>query len=178
MFLFDMLFGRKAPVASVAPKPAAPVKDTAGRAPGTAINHDPQLIEHLQDEHRKMLDLFGSIIGASQSGQLSEAQDLLERFRTAIMDHLLKENVRLYIYLEHVLVDDPIAHDLMHGFRREMDAIGRVVVEFLGKYKSIGSRPDLAGAFAADLAGIGGALAARIHREEETLYPMYQPPAH
>ncbi len=177
MFLFDMLFGRKARPASVVAKPVAPVIEPAARAPGTAINHDPHLIEHLQDDHRRMLDLFGSIIEASRSGKLADAQELLERFRSAIMDHLLKENVRLYIYLEHVLVDDPVAHELMHGFRREMDAIGRVVVDFLGKYKSIASRPDLAAAFAADLAGIGGALAARIHREEETLYPMYEPPS-
>jgi hypothetical protein len=65
----------------------------------------------------------------------------------------------------------------MHGFRHEMDDIGRAVVGFLEKYKEIGQHPELARPFSTDLAAIGEALVARIKREEEILYPMYSAPS-
>lgn len=65
---------------------------------------------------------------------------------------------------------------MMHGFRHEMDGIGRAVVGFLDKYQKIGSQPELAEQFATDLRGIGEALVARIKREEDLLYPMYSAP--
>jgi regulator of sigma D len=177
MFLFDLLFGRKKESTEAVPAPApASAPAHVSDAPGTAIHHDPHLIEHLMSDHQVLLDIFGAITEASKAGDLVEAQKQLEHFRSTIMDHLLKENVRLYIYLEHLLANDEVAHELMHGFRREMDAIGKVVVGFLGKYKAIGARPDLAAQFAHDLAAIGEALVARIRREEETLYPMYEAP--
>ncbi len=178
MFLFDLLFGKKksgpsSAAGNVAVAQSAPVVS----APGTQIHHDPHLIEALKQDHRLLLEIFAAIDNARQHGDLIAVQTRLNQFRIVIQDHLLKENVRLYVFLEHLLVDDPASHELMHGFRHEMDGIGRAVVGFLTRYKEIGLHPELAAAFATDLAAIGEALAARIHREEQTLYPMYAPPA-
>ncbi|MBI5109548.1 MAG: hemerythrin domain-containing protein [Rhodocyclales bacterium] len=184
MFLFDLLFGkRKESAPAVAPArpeaPSVPVRRAARpdtSAPGTSIHHDVELIASLKSDHQRLLATFRNIAAASMAGNLVVVQSMLGQFQTMLMDHLLKENVRLYVYLEHLLKDDPVSHEMMHGFRHEMDAIGRVVVGFLGKYKEIGSHPELAGTFAADLKGIGEALVARIKREEDILYPMYSPP--
>lgn len=178
MFLFDFLFGSrknggaKTREAEPATAPAVEVS-----APGTSIHFDPNLITGLKDDHQLLLEVFTATAGAAQIGDLAEVQKRLGYFRTLLTDHLLKENVRLYIYLEHLLQKDAISHQLVHEFRHEMDVIGRVVVSFLGKYKEIASQPELATAFATDLAAIGEALVARIKREEETLYPMYCAPA-
>lgn len=174
MFLFDLLFGRKqAGKAGAAPAAAEPAQASA---PGTRIHHDSALIVGLKDDHQLLLQIFGSIGNAAKAGDLAEVEKRLGHFKTVLMDHLLKENIRLYVYLEHMLVEDPPSHQLMHEFRHEMDAIGKAVVAFLGKYKTIASQPELATAFAGDLAAIGEALVARIRREEDTLYPMYRPP--
>ncbi len=184
MFLFDLLFGKKKE-SQPAQQPArsevsaVPPRRTAEReasAPGTSIHHDVELIASLKTDHQRLLATFQKIAASSAAGNLAVVQSLLGQFQTMLMDHLLKENVRLYVYLEHLLKDDPVSHEMMHGFRHEMDAIGRVVVGFLGKYKEIGSHPELAAAFSADLQGIGEALVARIKREEDILYPMYSPP--
>ncbi len=179
MFLFDLLFGKKnpaspnhQPLAAAAPAAA----DKTESAPGTHIRHDPELIISLKEDHRRLLASFRSIAAASVAGELVAVQDHLGHFQTMIMDHLLKENVRLYVYLEHLLQNDPVSHEMMHGFRHEMDGIGRVVVGFLTKYKAIASHPELAAGFSADLNGIGEALVARIKREEDLLYPMYSAP--
>lgn len=184
MFLFDLLFGKKQASGFAAPPPPAPSRMAAAApaaplasAPGTSIHHDADLVAGLKSDHQRLLTTFQSIAAASMSGNLPVVQNLLGQFQTMLMDHLLKENVRLYVYLEHLLKDDPVSHEMMHGFRHEMDAIGRVVVGFLGKYKDIGSHPELAASFATDLKGIGEALVARIKREEDILYPMYAAPA-
>lgn len=193
MAFFDFLFGSKnksktstaraaqaAPTAVSAPR-EAPVQTAqsspASFAPGTLLRFDPSLIDRLQSDHRELLNLYGAISAASKEGNLKAAEGYLEEFRKAITDHLLKENVSLYVYLERLTKEDPDSLEIMRGFRREMDGIGRAVVEFLGKYKSIGSQPELAPYFATDLAGVGKVLGDRIRREESTLYPMYAPPA-
>jgi regulator of sigma D len=142
-------------------------------APGTLLRFDPSLIDRLQSDHRELLNLFGAISKAGKEGNLKAAEEYLEQFRKAITDHLLKENVSLYVYLERLTREDPDSLEIMRGFRREMDGIGRAVVAFLGKYKSIGSQPELAPYFATDLADVGKVLGDRIRREESTLYPMY-----
>jgi hypothetical protein len=178
MFLFDKLFGKKAETApgqaAAATAGAAAAKPQAS-APGTAIHHDPRLIASLKEDHRLLLDIYKAVDAARVEGDLVSVQTRLGQFRMVLQDHLLKENVRLYVYLEHVLQGDPVSHQLMHEFRHEMDGIGRVVVGFLGKYKEIGIHPELAADFGKDFAAIGEALVARIRREEDTLYPMYAP---
>lgn len=180
MFLFDLLFGKKdsaAPARAPATVNTPPTPEAkTGQAPGTYISHDADLILSLKEDHQKLLKTFQSISAASLASELGKVQSLLGQFQTLIQDHLLKENVRLYVYLEHLLANDPVSHQMMHGFRHEMDGIGRVVVGFLEKYKSIGQHPELAESFSTDLRGIGEALVARIKREEDLLYPMYSAP--
>ena len=177
MFLFDLLFGKKSPPpsASASSGTGAAAAVPQASAPGTSIHHDPRLIESFKEDHRLLLDIYKAIDAARAEGNLLTVQTRLEQFRMVLQDHLLKENVRLYVYLEHVLQGDPVSRQLMHEFRHEMDGIGRVVVGFLGKYREIGIHPELADEFAKDFAAIGAALVARIRREEDTLYPMYAP---
>ncbi|RLJ67853.1 hemerythrin domain-containing protein [Sulfurisoma sediminicola] len=178
MFLFDKLFGKKeaAPTTGLpATTPGAASARPQASAPGTGIRHDPRLIEALKEDHRLLLDIYTAIDAARRTEDLLSVQTRLGQFRMVLQDHLLKENVRLYVYLEHVLRGDSVSHELMHEFRHEMDGIGRVVVGFLSKYREIGIHPELAAEFATDFAAIGQALVARIRREEDTLYPMYAP---
>jgi hypothetical protein len=179
MFLFEKLFGKKTEVApavtAAAARAAAPMPQAS--APGTAIHHDPRLIHTLKDDHRLLLDIYKAIDTARAEGNLLTVQTRLGQFRMVLQDHLLKENIRLYVYLEHVLKGDAVSHELMHEFRHEMDGIGRVVVGFLTKYREIGIHPELAAEFGKDFAAIGEALVGRIRREEDTLYPMYAPVA-
>lgn len=174
--LFDFLFGKKRPpeteAGRVSPQPMAAA---GGQAPGTHIAYHPNLIDQLKADHQKLLGIFGNILTAFKAGDLAGTANLLEEFRGDIQGHLLTENVKLYIYLEHALRQDEESHSLVHGFRHEMDGIGKAVLAFLGKYKNIASQPDLAASFGPELEQIGEALVARIKREEETLYPLYLP---
>ncbi len=87
---------------------------------------DPGFIEAPKHDHRPLPGIIGSIRQArqaSRAGDLPGLQKRVERFRIALQDHLLKEDVRLYVYRLHLLQSDAISNDLMHGFRRERDRL-------------------------------------------------------
>lgn len=172
MFLFDLLFGKKT---SASPAPAQPAQGDphTHTAPGTRIQYHADLIDKLTRDHHHLLTLFGKTQAAARSGDVIAAAAWLESFRISLQDHLLTENVRLYVYLEHLLADDPRSHALIQDFRHEMDGVGKTLVAFLGRYQDLATRPDLAKAFAEELTAIGGVLVQRIEREESTLYPLY-----
>lgn len=176
--MFDFLFRRGKSVepspAAMAPPPSAPATPDKA-APGTAIRYHPELVAELKHDHQILLTLFASIQAAFKEGRLQAVVEHLDAFRTSIQSHLLKENVRLYIYLEHQLAGDETSHQLIHDFRHEMDGIGKAVVAFLAKYKDLSVDGNLVASFGRDLEAVGKVLVDRIQREEGTLYPLYAP---
>jgi hypothetical protein len=170
MSLLRKLFGHSASQPAVAIATAKPAKDTA---PGTRIRYHPELVRQLTAEHQALLQTFGSIRAATIQGHLEDATERLEQFRVQLQSHLLTENVRLYIYLEHELAQDPSSYALIHEFRREMDGIGKALASFVRKYQKLAGQPELSAPFLEELIRMGNVLMARIEREESTLYPLY-----
>lgn len=144
-------------------------------APSTQIQYHPELIEQLVADHRMLLGLYGEIKKVFEAGDYARVSKMLDEFRRGLQGHLLTENVRMYIYLERNLAGDEFNADLIRGYRREMDGIGKVAMNFLKKYEAIGVDTELAGPFAKDFATIGAVLAERIEKEERGLYPLYLP---
>jgi regulator of sigma D len=120
-----------------------------------------------------LLEVFGMISTAFSKNDLPLTAKFLDDFRGKIQAHLLTENIRFYIYLEHSLTNDTASSAMVHDFRQEMDEIGKAVLAFLMKYREIATRPDYAIPFSKDLEQIGKVLVDRIRREEDTLYPLY-----
>ena len=142
-------------------------------APGTQIHYIPDLIENLQEDHKELLTIFGQINTAFEAENYRFVTEKLKIFKMKLTDHLLVENIRLYIYLGHEFTQDEATSDLIKSFRSEMNQISKVVMSFLTKYETIGVDKGLAETFGKDLNNIGSALVERINREEHTLYPLY-----
>jgi len=142
-------------------------------APGTGIRFDPELINKLKDDHQSLLKLYGDIKAHFDARDYEAVSSKLNDFRTALQEHLLTENVRLYIYLSHMFKTDETNFELIRGFRKEMDGIAKTAMDFLRKYDAIGVDADLATSFEKDFATIGEVLGSRIQKEENTLYPLY-----
>jgi hypothetical protein len=174
----DFLFGKKESRNVESAKPAKQAPPPPARqvsAPGTHIGYHPELVTQLVGDHQNLLRIMGQVHEALAAKNLSAVVQHLDAFRSAIQDHLLTENVRLYVYLEHALVQDPVSHALIHEFRREMDGIGKTVLSFLAKYRELETQTELLRTFGEDLAAVGKVLVERIHREESMLYPLYLP---
>lgn len=155
--------------------PSEPEKKTTYTAPGTEIHYSPDLIGTLQQDHKNLLALYGDIANAFKEQKYKDVSSMLNELKSGLNAHLLKENVRLYIYLDRSLSNDTISSELIRGFRKEMDDIAKVALKFLQKYETIGVDEDLASHFASDFETIGKVLVERIKKEEETLYPLYMP---
>jgi hemerythrin-like domain-containing protein len=163
----DMLLGKK--------NGEEAADKTAGSKPEAPIQYNPKLVPELKDEHQAALRLLEQIGQAHSAGNAAEASALLEKFGGVLTAHLLKEDFRLYAYLEHSLTSDPATQTIVRQFHDEMGSTGKAALGFLAKYRSIAAAPALPESFAAELADLGKLLRERISREEATLYPMYLP---
>lgn len=155
--------------------------DTAGKAetssgaaaPGTAITYDAALIPALTNEHRQLVEVYKQVHAALARSDMGGVRQRLLQFRGSLQEHLLKENVKLYVYLARHLASDEDSSQLVNDMRREMMGIGRVVMDFLRKYTETPIDPSQAAQFKTELDGIGAALVQRIEREESALYTLY-----
>lgn len=145
----------------------------ATTAPGTQIRYSPTLIDELKNDHQQLLAIYMAIKASFEQGDYPAVSQQLNEFRAGLHGHLLTENVRLYIYLDRSLGHDEMNSELIRGYRREMDTIGKTVLNFLKKYEAIGVDKELATPFAKDFAAIGAVLVERIKKEESVLYPLY-----
>lgn len=167
MFFFNK--GKKGKPAN----PAAERPQESKCAPGTRIHFDPNLVGELKEDHQALLALYDDIKSTFESKQYGELPNKLDEFRSTLQQHLLTENVRLYIYLAHTFQCDDMNFELIRDFRKEMDGIAKTVMNFLQKYDAIGIDNNLAPSFSEDFATIGEVLNARLEKEEKTLYPLY-----
>lgn len=156
---------------------AAPVvaNDRPIRPRAVGLSYDPNLIEVFLDTHENLLLLHGQARTAAVAGNWVAVASALTKFRTVLMDHLLAESVRLYVYLKQSLKEEPDAQGLMRHFAVEMHGIGAVVIKYLESLSDIAVNPTQRHDFIEQWDQIGGTLTHRIQREEQTLYPMYQP---
>ncbi|MDP2430585.1 MAG: hemerythrin domain-containing protein [Pseudomonadota bacterium] len=144
-------------------------------APGTHIHYDPRLVTHLIEDHRRLEKLFGGIVTASQARDVDLMTRNLGLFGNAIREHLLTENVRFYVYLQHTGGAEQAA--VVHGFQHEMRGIGKALTSFLFRHSERETWDDAAWSeFARELDEIAQVLTRRIATEESSLYPLYQPP--
>lgn len=154
---------------------AAAAAAATATAPGTHIHYDPHLVSHLIEDHRRLEGLFGRIVTASQARNAELLTKNLSIFGNAMRDHLLTENVRFYVYLQHT--GDAAHAEIVHGFQHEMRGIGKALTSFLFRHVEREVWNDEAwSVFARELDEIAEVLTRRIATEETTLYPLYQPP--
>ncbi len=167
-------FKRKKPKATQLPVRDAGKKQ--GAAPGTEINYYPDLVPELLDDHQILLGLFTEVTKTYEAKDYARLPGLLSEFGSLLRGHLLKENIKLYIYLQHALANDPENSALMQEFRTEMHGISKAVTKFLKHYSVEDWGEQRRSAFGDDLGAIGKVLVKRIETEESVLYPLYMSP--
>ncbi len=166
-------FFRKKPANAPQTRPTEPPR----AAPGTHIHYSAGLIDKLMADHSRMLGICARISEAHRQGRLDEVREQPGALQEALQDLLMVENVKLFVYLTHLYASDLMSADLIRSFRTQMDAIGRNALAFIAKYREIREGSPLAQTFGKDFETLGAVLGARITREEESLYPLYAPPA-
>ncbi|MDD5329177.1 MAG: hemerythrin domain-containing protein [Sulfuricella sp.] len=172
--MFEFLWKRKTP-SPPSPKQADPAPQRV--APGTGVHFDPNLVAGLIADHRALVAIFGDIVTAAGARNQASLQEKLGDFGDALRGHLLTENIKFYVYLQHSLESNTESAAIMHEFRKEMQHIGKAVADFLHKYTATTAWSESVWAsFETELAVIGKVLVKRIQTEENVLYALYLPP--
>lgn len=168
-FISDFFTGRDkdvpAPELAQAPKPGA-----------TTIAYDPNLIAALEADHSKLVELYGKMWdeGFEKKNYVKLARILAE-FKSLFQGHLLKENVRFYVYLEQSLGKDNHTLAVVKEFRTDMNDIANAVIGFCKRYSKGAFTAAMEAQFKKDYTAVGEALTRRVQSEERDLYSLYQP---
>lgn len=172
MGILGKLFGQKEPATVEEPRELS----RPGEAVRRSIRYDPALVDSLKRDHTDLVALYQRIGKLLQTEQYDEIRGDLVNFKTRLEAHILTENVRFYTYLEQSLRGDADNTEMMRDFRREMNTIARETVSFVKKYQTPGAfTAEERMQLAKDYALVGELLTRRLGREENNLYPLYQP---
>ena len=89
------------------------------------------------------------------------------------MQHILTENVSLYVYLTKFYGDDKSTVDLVKQTRSEMDKVGKTVRAFMQKYETMDVDDSMFATFSEGLESVIQELDKRIATVEKSIYPLY-----
>jgi hypothetical protein len=129
--------------------------------------------ETYRRQHRRLLELAGSI-----SGQLSQGAEAAQPMRSELSKlagvlnlHLAMEDKGLYPSLTES--DDPKTRETARAFAEEMGSLAGAFTSYNDRWTAvaISQEPDV---FAHETRRIFTALAARIDREDNELYPLLE----
>lgn len=140
------------------------------------INYDPSLINGLTKDHHHLVDIFQRIWSEGyERHDYPRLAQLLTEFKSGFQAHLIKENVRFYVYLEQSLAGDTHTLQIVRDFRTDMNEIATAVVQFCKRYTREAFTMEMVRDFPGDYQKIGEALTRRVSLEEKELYTLYQP---
>lgn len=143
---------------------------------GRTIKYDPTLISGLTQDHQELVDIFRRMWTEGYERQnYRKLAHLVTMFKSNFQAHLIKENVRFYVYLEQTLANDRHTLQIVKDFRTDMNGIASAVVNFCKRYSRENFTAELVRDFKNDYQQIGEALTRRITLEEKELYTLYQP---
>jgi regulator of sigma D len=139
----------------------------------SGIKYYSDLVDEMVDDHRVLLAAYGDLVKAANTNDASGFKFLLLKFKSLLVAHLLKEAVKLYIYLRQKLKVDDSAYSLVTSYKSEMDGISRVAMAFVDEYTEKPVHQIDFHQLTQQLREIGLVLGNRIRREESELYPLY-----
>ncbi|MGH8128619.1 MAG: hemerythrin domain-containing protein, partial [Gammaproteobacteria bacterium] len=145
-------------------------------APGTKIAYDPALVARLKSRHVELTGLYKELVAHERNADLSAVTESLREFGSLLERHRLEENLRLYLYLDKCLAQQPAEGKRVDDIKRDMESMGRRISELVRRYEKEGVNGGNLRMFRDDLEWIGTALDKRIKREESSLYTLYRPP--
>jgi len=127
-----------------------------------------ELTQELKEHHIHLLSIVQ--LAKINGFAAPETRELLRAARTALLDHLRKEDIELYPVLHTAATKDPAIKETLDIFAKDMAETTKVAVGFFKKWDHGGTDHDLSKEFGL----LQAKLISRIRREEELLYPLYE----
>jgi len=126
------------------------------------------LIIDLKADHVRLAEKINE---AKNTGLSSGAgRQLLISIKNDLLDHLKKEDEKLYPKLHELGARDVEIKRVLDSFAKDMEAITQFALSFFDKYTRESSSID----FYKDIGRLLAALSDRIRKEEGVLYAIYE----
>lgn len=138
--------------------------------------YDPFLIDSLEQDHLDLMVLYKAMWSDGYYRQDFEGlAATIEQFKADFQSHILKENVKLFTYLEQTLAENPLLLKLVREFRHDINNVASTIIPFCKKYGITPFSLSMENEFEHDYAKVGELLSKRLESEEQEIYPLYQP---
>ncbi len=147
-----------------------------GQAEGTEITYNPRLIVELIEEHKLLMSQLLGVETAFSNGKIAETHKKLEAFNASLGDHMLKKNIKLYIYMQYSMKHFNNNDVNIAKFKRSMTAASRHANTFIKNHENTLSKGRVKPTFGEDLDTIIQEIATHIEHEKSGLFPYYLPP--
>ncbi|MGL1932925.1 MAG: hemerythrin domain-containing protein [Desulfotalea sp.] len=141
---------------------------------GAKIAYYPHLIEEFKEEHAHLFSIYSSIVDSYENNQIDNIYSNLKKFKQALVDHLMKENILLYVFLKYLYIENNEKKNFAYKMQKEMTTIGGGILDFI--HRATSDSFEYNREFKKELDGIGNALVARVEIEESELYSLYKQP--
>ena len=132
-------------------------------------------IEILKAQHRLIIRLASALGGLAEALKTPEdvlrARELMTALNAALIEHLAIEDGELYPVL--MKADDASVRQLAEHYVDDMGAISGAWAHYFGEWSQARILSDRS-RFAVATKGLIGALAHRVEREDDTLYPAME----
>lgn len=126
-----------------------------------------ELIDELKKDHEEILETVAEIMKLGIASK--EGQDILSTAKAKLLEHLKKEDERLYPALFKASENNKDLKWTLDTFANDMKSISKTAIDFFEKYAKGGSRAE----FSKDFGRVVGLLKVRIPKEERYIYAEY-----
>lgn len=145
-------------------------------APNTLIPYQPGLVADLRKEHRRILTGVRRLLIRIKNNDMLHIPRVLLEMKKQILNHFVKENNALLVYIKALHQDQPTQGKLVRELKREMAGVQATVFYFFDTYLTMPLTGYSLKAMGQELYIMGKMLYGRFRRQEKTLYPLYTPP--
>lgn len=140
------------------------------------ITYDDSLISLLEKEHEILLESFGrTLTDGFESGNFTLLCTQLSEFKTLFRNHVLKENVKLFCYLEKLTGNKSKPLIPLRKFRKDINNLSSDVINFCNKFERPIDVLLSQDSFKNEYQTAGRALIHRVQLVESEMYSLYAP---
>lgn len=140
--------------------------------PGTKIPYRADLVDELVTEHDTLLLAIKQIAQAHARMDHKVIYRLLNKLKSDLNSHMIKDNTYLYLYLKHIAQDDASRSEKVAELHQKMTEIGRFASRFVRKWTE-GKNVAYDHLFLEELNAVEKVLRKRIEKEESVIHPFY-----
>ena len=140
------------------------------------IKYYPNLVKELISENNENIIIFTSIIKAAKNRNYEKVSVLLRFFQNKVNSHLLKENIKFYIYTRNALKNDPLSLNLMRYFKAKSLIVSKNISLFIETYVDCIWTNVTIKLFEKSIIDILDSLNLMRYEKERKLYPLYLHP--